>query len=91
VLLPARVHPKVITATQELDHGLSGPFPMPPEYRMAMDVRILDDHIVSHGDESAVKLKFSQDMLFPVVGIKDDHCRPTLHTHTDLLYDLGIG
>jgi hypothetical protein len=91
VPLAARIRPKVITAAQEIDHGLTGAFAMRPEYRMAVDVRILDDHIVSYGDESAVKLKFSQDMLFPVVRIKDDHCRPTLHTHTDLLYDLGIG
>jgi hypothetical protein len=90
VLLAARVNPKVITAVQELHHCLSGTFAIFPEYGMAMDVRILNDHIVSHRDESAVELKFSQDMLFRMVRIKDDHCRPTLNTHADLLHDLAI-
>jgi hypothetical protein len=90
VLLAARIHPEVITAMKELDHGFSGTFAIPPKYRMAMDVRILYDHIVSHSDKSAVELKFSQDMLFCVVRVKDDHCRPTLHAHANLLHDLRI-
>jgi hypothetical protein len=91
VLLAARVNHKVVTVAQELNHGLSGAFAMFPEHRMTMDVRILDNHIVSHRDEDTIELKLSQDMLFRVIRIKDDHCRPTLDTHADLLHDLRIG
>lgn len=91
VLRPTLVYHELIMATQELSYGLGWAFAVPPEYRMAMDVRVLNDHIVPHGNENVVQLKFSQDVISPVIRIKDDHCRPTLRSHTDLVCDLGIG